>query len=184
MENKVLETIMNRRSTRKFKDVQVENEILKKILDAGIQAPTAMYSEPWHFTVIQNKELIKHMSDVSKIFMKDSENDHVREMSDKLDNIFYNAPTVVVVSGKSDISSAIIDCSAAIENMILAAESLDIGSVWIGLVRYFFDQEEEVKKLHIPEGYIPNFAVAFGYKDYKQALGPSKRNKNVINYIK
>ena len=184
MENKVLETIMNRRSTRKFKKTQVEDEILKTILDAGIQAPTAMYSEPWYFTVIQKEELIKHMSEVSKEFMKTSENEHVRDMAHKVDSIFYNAPMVVVVSGKSDISSAIIDCSAAIENMILAAESLNIGSVWIGLVRYFFDQVEEVKKLNIPEGYTPHFAVAFGYKDYNQVLGPSKRNKEVINYIR
>jgi nitroreductase len=184
MENKVLEIIMNRRSTRKFKENQVEDGILKKILEAGIQAPTAMYAEPWHFTVVQNQEIISHMSNVSKEFMKTSENEHVREMSNKLDSIFYHAPTVVVISGKSDVSSAIIDCSAAIENMILAGESLNIGSVWIGLARFFFDQVEEVKKLNIPEGYTPHFALALGYKDYKQALGPSKRNKNVINYIK
>jgi nitroreductase len=68
--------------------------------------------------------------------------------------------------------------------MLIAAESIGLGTVWIGLIRYFFTFGDEVKKLQIPDGYEPLYAVAIGYKENDRVLGPSKRNKEVINYIR
>ncbi|MFA9397358.1 MAG: nitroreductase family protein [Clostridiaceae bacterium] len=184
MENEILKTINNRRSIRKYKTEQISQQELQTILDAGIQAPTANNMQPWHFTVIQNKDLINKMSDKSKEVMLESDNEGIVNMGKSPVNIFYNAPTVIVVSGKEVVPSALVDCSAAIENMLLASESIGLGTVWIGLVRFFFSLKDEVKKLELPEGYVPFYAVSIGHKENDTIQGPSKRNKDVINYIK
>ncbi|SDG00550.1 hypothetical protein SAMN04488598_13720 [Halanaerobium congolense] len=68
--------------------------------------------------------------------------------------------------------------------MLIAAESIDLGGVWIGLTRFFFQNEENIKKSDLPTGYKPFCAVALGYKGEDIPTGPSKRNMDVINYIK
>lgn len=185
MTNNVLETIMNRRSIRSYKDEQLSEMEVQSILDAGIQAPSANNSQSWHFTVIQNKNIINFISDKSKEEMRKSDNETIVKIGKSEINIFYNAPTIIIVSGKEDVLSSLVDCSAAIENMLIAAESIGVGSVWIGFVRFFFSLKEEVKKLNMPEGYVPYYAVALGHKkDDNKVTGPSNRNKNVVNYIR
>lgn len=184
MKNEVLQAIQNRNSTRKYKKGQITEEELQTLLEAGIQAPSASNAQPWHFTVIQNKAFIDHMSDVAKENMIESDNLSIRNMGKSNMSILYNAPTVIIVSGKKEVKSSLIDCSAAIENMLIAAESLGLGTVWIGLVRYFFARKEEVEKLALPEGYEPFYAVSIGYKENSSVSGPSKRNQDVINYIR
>lgn len=98
----------------------------------------------------------------------------------------YNAPTVLIVSGKKEdevMMNSVVDCSAAIQNIILAAESLDIGSCWIGLIRFFFAHEEEVQKLDLPEGYKPLYAVCLGYKARLNGRGP-ERKSGTVSYIR
>jgi Nitroreductase len=184
MENEVLKAIRNRKSTRKYKEEQIKEEELQAILEAGIQAPSAINAQSWHFTVIQNKELIGQINEKSKEKMLESEDISIRNIGKSTMSIFYNAPTVIIVSGKEDVSSSLVDCSAAIENMLIAAESIGLGTVWIGLVRFFFTFNEEVKKLKLPDGYEPFYAVAVGYKENKNVLAPSKRNRKVLNYIR
>lgn len=182
--NAVIETIKNRRSIRRYLPEQIKDEELDAILEAAVYAPTAHNEQPWHFTVIQNKELLDHISVTAKELMSNSGVEWIEKMgkNEKL-HLFYNAPTAIVVSGKKESYSSLTDCSAAIENMMLAAESLNIGSCWIGLVSFFFDQKEEMKKLNIPEGYVPYYAVTFGYKQVRPTRIP-ERNRDVVTYIK
>ncbi|MDO9627280.1 MAG: nitroreductase family protein [Methanobacteriaceae archaeon] len=182
--NPVLENIKNRRSTRKYLPEQIKKEELDIILEAGIYAPSGHNDQAWHFTVVQNKELIDSMSEESKKAMAELPIDWIAKMgrSENL-HIFYNAPTVVVVSGKKDATSPFADCCAAIQNMLLAAESIDIGSCWIGLARFFYENPENLKKLNIPEGYEPHYSVCFGYKAISTSNAP-ERNRDVLNYIK
>lgn len=184
MENEVIKAIKNRRSVRNYKEEQITEEELETILEAGIQAPSANNLQPWHFTVIQDQELIDFISAESKKKMVQSDEPKLVKMGKNIPNIFYNAPTVIIASGKKDIQSAVVDCSAAIENMLITAESIDLGGVWIGLTRFFFQNEENVKKLDLPQGYQPFYAVALGYKGDNIPAGPSKRKMDVINYIR
>ena len=184
MKNNILKVIMNRRSTRKYKEEQITDEELQILLDSAIQAPSAMNSQPWHFTVVQNKEMINHINEKSKELMAKDENPYVSKVGKGSGHILYKAPTVIVVSGKSEVNSAIVDCSAAIENMLIAGESIGLGSVWVGFAKWFFKIEDEVKKLEIPKGYEPFYAVAVGYKEDDNVVGPGIRNKDVVNYIK
>lgn len=182
--NTVLETIKNRRSVRNYLNQQITDEELETIIEAGIYAPTAHNDQPWHFTVIQKQEFIEHMNQEAKKVMKTSDVDWISNMGkNESFNIFYQSPTVVVVSGRKTAISPLVDCCAAIENMLLAAESIDLGTCWIGLARFFFENPENVEKLSIPAGYEPYYAVSIGYKATNNNKGP-ERNKNVTNYIK
>jgi len=184
MTNLVLQTIQNRRSIRKFKTEQISEQELQTILDAGIQAPSANNSQSWHFTVVQNQEMIKYMSNTAKAAMVATGEDKLVSLGQTAFNIFYNAPTVIIVSGSQKDGSALVNCGAAIENMLLAAESINLGACWIGFVKFFFANQEGVKKLQLPENYQPFYAVAIGYKAEGNASGPGLRNKDVVNYIK
>ena len=184
--NEVLKTIRSRRSVRKYKPEQIKQEELDLIVEAGIYAPTAGNDQPWHFTVIQNQEVLHHINQTIRGKMVKSNVEWVRTTGTNPNfQVTYNAPTLIVISGRKDGMSWRVDCAAAIENMLLAAESLNIGSVWLGLSRIFFEHDhDEIKKLEIPEGYEPFYGVAFGYKADESEIEPPKRNMDVVNYIR
>jgi Nitroreductase len=183
--NEILKTIKNRRSVRSYSPEQIKQKDLDLIIEAGIYAPTAHNDQPWHFTIIQNEEKIHYISDKSKELMAKSETEWMKNMGlNPKVNITYEAPTLIIVSGNKNALSPKTDCSAAIQNMLIAAESLNIGSVWLGLVTFFFKLEDEMKKLGIPEGYEPYYGVSFGYKAITKEILAPKRNLNVVNYIK
>ena len=183
--NEILKTIKNRRSVRSYMSEKINQEDLNSIIEAGIYAPSGNNDQPWHFTVIQNKEIIQYINDKSKELMTKSETEWMKLMGlNPKTNITYNAPTLIIVSGNNSSLSPKTDCSAAIQNMLLAAESLNIGSVWLGLVTFFFKLEDEVKKLSVPEGYEPYYGVALGYKSTTKEILAPRRNLNVVNYIK
>lgn len=183
--NEVLKAIKSRRSVRKYKEEQISQESLDSIIEAGVYAPTAHNEQPWHFTIIQNKEMLQHINEKAKELMAKSDVEWIQKMGANPNfKVTYNAPTLIIVSGRKDAMAWSADCAAAIQNMLIAAESLDIGSVWLGLLRFFFQQEEEVAKLGIPEGYEPYYGVALGFKTRdKEQLAP-KRNFDVVNYIR
>lgn len=182
--NEVINVIKQRRSVRAYQEEQLKEHELQAILEAGLWAPSAHNGQPWHLTVIQDPDLICHMSVVSTEAMTQSPVEWVARMGQSGRNIFYNAPTVIIVSGKKEgFLDPLIDCSAAVQNMLLAAEALDIGSCWIGLIRYFFNHGKEVNKLQLPEGYKPFYAVCLGYKARANGQGPA-RVSNTVSYIR
>jgi nitroreductase len=183
--NDVLKTIKSRRSVRKYKQEQISQEELAAILEAGMYAPTAHNDQPWHFTVIQNQELLHDINEKVRKEMAAANDEWVKKMgSNPAFQVTYDAPTLIVVSGRKDGIAWQVDCAAAIENMLIAAESLNIGSVWLGLLRFFFHKEEEAGKLGIPENYQPYYGVAFGYKANEGEQVAPKRNMDIVNYIR
>lgn len=183
--NEVLKTIKTRRSVRSYKDEQIKKEELDLILEAAIYAPSAHNKQPWHFTVIQNRELIDYISSKTKELMAESDERWIRCMglSQKF-HLTYEAPTLIIVSGKNDSITWQADCSAAMENILIAAESLNIGSVWLGFLAFYFSLQEEVQKLNIPEGYTPYYGIALGYKKNLTGMKEPKRNFSVVDYIR
>ena len=183
MKNPVLEAIKNRRSIRRYLPDQLKDAELRAILEAGAYAPSAHNEQSWHFTVIRDRQLLDRISEKSKELMAAEDTDWVKKMGqNEAFHVFYHAPVAVVVSMRKDAMSPLVDCSAAIENMLLAAESLDIGSCWIGLARYYFSIKEELPLLNVPEGYEPCYAVALGYKAQRPAKALPRR-KDAVNYI-
>lgn len=115
-----MKEIYSRVSIRKYKDIPVEDEKIKEILKAGMQAPSAGNQQPWEFVVVTNKEKIKELS-----------------MSHQYAKCAADAPVVIVpVYRKEGLmfpEYAEIDLSIAQENMWLMTESLGLGGVWMGI---------------------------------------------------
>ena len=195
--NQVFDVIKSRRSVRRYLPKQIKEEELNAIIEAASYAPSGHNCQPWHFTIIQNKALIESMNKKIKQQMVLSSHDWANRMgASEQYHVFHHAPTVVIVSGDKTATSPLpldgtdirytplVDCAAGVENILLAAESLGIGSCWLGVVNLFFELPE-VKKLGIPDSYQPYFAVTLGYKDTSTALQVApKRRTGIVNYIR
>lgn len=185
--NEVIENILNRRSVRVYSDEQIKSEDLDTILDAALHAPSGCNIQPWHFTVVQNKELLETLNTESKKEFVNSDNEMFRQMAkNERFDIFYNAPTAIIISGEKSAVTFREDCAAATQNMLLAAESLGIGTCWIGLIIFLFQSlraKEFAQKLQIPEGFEPLYAISLGYKKIPNPKMP-KRRENTVSYIK
>ena len=140
-----LEAILTRRSTRNYKPDAVEPEKLDKILEAARQAPSGGNNQTNHFLVIQNREVLQKlvgMTEAAFAGMEDDENTyaslrHAIQASKKGGYVFcYNAPVLIVVANQRDYGNNMADCACAIENMMIAANALDLGSCWINQLRW------------------------------------------------
>ena len=167
----VLEAITNRRSHRVYKKDQLPENVLSSILKAGLEAPSARNRQPWHFSVVQDAELIQEVHDEAARNRNSSTGSP--RYKDPDFQIFYHAPTVIFIFGDKDNYWSHIDCGIAVENMSLAAEGLGVGSVILGLPLPAFTGEkaDELRdKLGCPEGYDFAVALSLGYAtDSKEA---------------
>ncbi|AVM57884.1 proton-conducting membrane transporter [Bacteroides heparinolyticus] len=177
--NAVIETIMSRRSFRKYQPQAVSRDTMQIILDCGINAPNGQNKQSWEIRVVDNPEFINGISEVYK-----KENPKAAEDPD-FKNMFRNAPTVVFIANDTSYGLSQIDCGLLGENMILSAWSMGIGSCCLGGPTRFMTSSpaaaEYLKKLDIPEGYQLLYCIAFGYPDETPAAKP--RNAAKIKFI-
>lgn len=138
------ESIITRRSTRKYLDKEVSQELLEKIIETGRYAPSGGNSQSNHFLVIQNKQIIDHLVKmVERAFsqMEITENmyrslQNSINLSKKGGYVFcYNAPVLIIVANKKDYGNNQADCALALENMMLEANELDLGSCYINQLK-------------------------------------------------
>lgn len=146
-----IESIFQRRSIRSYKDKPVAQETITQLLKAAMAAPTACNSQPWEFVVVTEPALLQRL----------------RENHRTAD---YNAPVAIVVCSNLTLAKNaaskrfwVQDCSAATENILLAAVSLGLGSVWIGLHPLNSLQKRVTETLNLPEGVTPLAMVYVGY---------------------
>ena len=185
--NETLKIIKQRRSIRSFEDEQIKEEELQSVLEAGLYAPNAG-DQAWHFTVIQNKELLDRLNLAAKEAAKQTDIEHLRELGDNQKfNCLYGAPTLIIVSGNKEAPVPLeADCAAATQNLLLAAESIGLGSCWIffAILAFNSPQGSELRKiLKIPKGYKPYYTAVFGYKK-GTVINVPNRKPNLITYIK
>ena len=117
--NEVIKNIKERRSIRNYEDKMIPKEIIEKIVEAGTYAPSGRGKQSSIIIAITNKEIRDKLSKINAKIMG-VENDP-----------FYGAPVVLVVLSKKDIPTYIYDGSLVMENLMLSANSLGIGSCWI-----------------------------------------------------
>ncbi|MEM2514300.1 MAG: nitroreductase family protein [Candidatus Bathyarchaeia archaeon] len=184
--NETIKVIKNRRSIRKFKPGPIPEEYLKEILECAILAPNARNQQKWHFTVIQNKEIIAKMTSILRENLLKSGIDFlVERVKDPNFNPFGGAPVVILITADKSARFVEFDCAAAAENIMIAAESLGLGSHVMAMTEFIFmsDEGRDLKKeLGVPEGYEHICTVALGYKD--ESPPPKPRRKDVINFVK
>lgn len=181
--NEVTKTIENRRSVRKYRPEQIKDEELEAIIRAGLYAPSAVNQQSWHLTVIRNKEILDSLSRSAKETLAAGDNEYLKGYA-KMEkfHVFYNAPTAVLVSFDKGAMAPMADCSAAIQNMLLAAESFGIGSCWIGLTSMYFTDTSKNGAFGIPATHKPYFAVTFGYPDGRKPSAPARR-EDTVNFL-
>ena len=135
-----LEAILTRRSTRRYTDVMPERSLIEKVVEAGRFAPSGGNNQTTHFIVFTEKEVLTEMAElVCQEFskMEADENTYASlrnsiSASKKGDYVFhYNAPVFILVANRKGYGNAMADSACALENMMIAANALDLGSCWI-----------------------------------------------------
>ena len=189
--NPVIEVIKSRRAIRSFEDKPVPESAIQTMLEAAIYAPSAINIQPWKFTLITNKDAMKHLSDTAKpalLRMLPDVGDEglaglKKQLANPQYNIFYNAPLLIFVSGIKS-RYAIYDCSMAAQNMMLAAYTLGIGSCWIGTAVGLANDPKVKAELGVPEDHEVHAAIIFGYPKGGFPKAPEKRPAVVLKQIK
>lgn len=193
MQNSVIETILHRRAIRRFGPKQIEEEALRQILEAGLYAPSAGGRQGVIFAVCQDREVNERLGRIKQA------NSHPRmatatsfvsreqpSIADdpNLKNAFYDAPTVITMFAPKDFLFSAEDCAAAAENMMLAADSLGIGSCYIGQGWTAFDDpygQEILKRWNIRTDYYAVMQLLLGYpREGDQHPIPKPRRKDRI----
>ena len=179
LSNEVIQTIMDRRSIRKYLAKPVEHEKLQLLVRCGINAPSGMNRQPWEIRVIENAQWIKAVTDI----YKKANADAVKRDAGFV-NMFRNAPNVIAVCTPKGQSS--VDAGMLGENIMLAAHSLGLGTCCLGGPVRFLNGNAACKpylqQLDIPDGYAINFMIAVGYPDESPAAKP--RDNGKVKYIK
>jgi nitroreductase len=163
MNNGVLETIRDRRTIRRFTDQEVSDDQVDTLLEAAMYAPNRLNRQPWHFVVIRDKRLQKHLADFLGL------HPYLEE-----------APVLIAAAARPELSTTwMMDLSAAVENMLLAATALGLGTAWVGepdSVRWTMAEEVISDAIHVPaeiDMRIPAL-IAVGYP--AQTRPPHKRS--------
>lgn len=186
--NETIKTILSRRSVRTYKEEQIKEEELLTILEAGRLSPSGMNRQPWLFTVVQSKEVLNRINEACRNSLLKSGNPAMEERAKRPDfNAFYNAPTLIIISGDSSVMTAQYDCTLALGYMFLAAASLNIGSCWVHGITVMLNSDEgkELKKeLGIPENYQVYSSGAFGYKTTEPNYPPKKHLEEIVKIIR
>ncbi|KON30148.1 hypothetical protein AC480_01815 [miscellaneous Crenarchaeota group archaeon SMTZ1-55] len=157
----LVDTLLSRRSIRRYEKKEIPNDVLSKILEAGRQAPSAANRQPLHFIVITDDNIKKELSKgLFNRFIKDS-------------------PVTIVGCAKiGDILTgkwSIVDTTIALQNMVIAAWMMGVGSCWVG----DFNENRVQQLLKIPNKWKVVALVSFGYP----AEQPKQRRKKSITEL-
>jgi len=173
--NETMQTILHRRSIRRFDEKQIEEDALQEILQAGLYAPGAGGRQSVLFAVCQTKEINERLGKIKRANssprMATASNYVSREQPSiaddpKLKNAFYDAPTVITLFAPKNFLFSPEDCTLAAGNMMLAADSLGIGSCYIGQGWTAFADpygQEILKEWEIPVDYYAVMQLLLGY---------------------
>ena len=169
----VLNAILTRTSVRSYAEKPIEKEKIEKLLRAGMAAPSAVNKQPWHFVVVTDRNQLESLSEANPYAA-----------------MVAKAPLAIVVCG--DMNKAlegdarafwIQDCSAASENILLAAAGMGLGAVWTGTYPSKERCAAVAKVLALPESLIPLNTIVIGYPD-KEVHPKDKWNVENVSYNK
>lgn len=173
-ENAVVETIMARRSVRQYADTPVGRDTLELIARCGINAPSAMNGQPWEVRIVDSKEWI---DGTTALFVAE---DSKRGEQAGFKNMFRNAPAVIFIGSPAE-GGGEFDCGLLAENMMLAAQSMGLGTCCLGgPIRFLTTNEAAasyLEKLDFSDSYKLLYAIAVGYPAEKPDARPRDEAK-------
>jgi len=163
-----LDVIYTRRSVRSFRTETIDKETIRGLLDAAVQAPTAMHMEPWAFVVVRDRAALRRYSDLAKRAwvadvdayrdgnvgaVRDAARAFAEQIASPDFNIFHNATALIIICGKPVGPFVTADCWLAAENLMLAAAALGLGSCCVGSALPALTAPDVRRELAIPDGY-------------------------------
>lgn len=162
--SETVKTILKRRSIRKYTDQKVDQETIRKVLSCGMSGPTAVNARDWSFIVVDDPEVLQKWA----------------EISGRAGNIMAGSAFCVLICADGERAFArapqfcVINTSIAGQNMILAAESLGLGSVWLGVWPVEDRIQANKEFFSLPENITPHSIIAFGYPGEDKSGVPHK----------
>lgn len=164
----IMKGLLERRSIRKYTNQIIPDDKIKEILESAMHAPSAANGQPWEFVVIKDKNIL---NEITKFH--------------PYSNPLKQADCAIVVCG--NLSKEIFkglwtqDCSAATENILLAAHGLGIGSLWLGLYPEMSRVESLKKLINAPENIVPFSIVSLGYPAEEKSI-ESRYDEDKVHY--
>ena len=198
MGNNIIDVIMTRRSVRDFKTEQINEEQLTTILEAGRAAPSGGNAQLTHFIVIQNTEIMQELIRISKIeFAKiiPDENTYASivstikhaHMPDFHFNYMYWAPTFIVTAHEKGHTNALLDSACALQNMMIAATALGVGSCYINVL-HWLDESEAIREfmytLGLGKDETITGSLSLGYPVSDSPFHPVQPKGHPVTYVR
>ena len=198
MKENMLDFIKERRSTRMYKPDPVPEELLHQVIEAGRYAPSGGNNQTAHFLVFQNPEVLNTLAKIAEAEFAQMEvtEGMYKSLANSINRakrggyvFHYHAPVLIAVANRADYSNNIADTSCCLENMMLMANALDLGSCWINQLKWLNENERMtayLRTLGLNEGERIYGAVSIGYPDTADGLPirePLKRTGNEVTYI-
>jgi nitroreductase len=181
----VMNAIYSRRAVRAFTAEPVQRSTIERLIDAAIQAPSAMNLQPWSFAVIEGAARITGYSAAAKrqflaTMAADGPEAQLRpQLEDPAFNIFHGAPCLMIVCAAAPTEQARHDCCLAAENLMLAAYDLGLGTCWIGLSMPWLQLPATQRDLGLPAGAVPVAPIVIGVPR-SHPLPTSRRKPAVV----
>ena len=185
----IIEIIKSRRCVREYKEDQIPDADIEFLIDCAGYAPSGLNMQPWGFLVIKNRDVIRRLSETCKKSMiplleglkhtSKSAEEYLAFLKIEGSDMFYNAPVLIIILGNKNALTAVYDCAMAAQTMMLAAQSIGIGSCWIGAAQKALMDEKLLKELGAPEGYIIVAPLIFGYPKGKTEI-PERIKPEVV----
>lgn len=184
----IIEAIYQRRAVRNYTEEITSRERIFQLLDAAVQAPTAMHEEPWQFVVIQDRSLLHRISEAAKKSLSETQLKPTLSASAMHQHftatdfsIFYNAPSLILVCAKQVGEFANADCWLAAENFMLAACAYGLGTCVIGFAVPTLNMPQWKKELEISENIHVVVPIIVGVPAGTTALVDRKR-ADILNW--
>jgi nitroreductase len=180
--------IYARRSVREFTARPVDEAMIRRLIDAAIQAPSAVNEQPWSFLVVVDKALLNRISTHAKAHVlksppKNVSSQHFQELLRDPDfDIFYGAPALIVIASATAGPWAIEDCTLAAENLMLAACGAGLGTCWIGFAQSWLGTVDGKAELDLPAEYLPVAPIIVGHP--KSMIPPVPRREPEVRWIR
>jgi nitroreductase len=166
----VLDTILNRRSIRQYTDQTISDDVIETLLKAAMYAPSAVNKQPWHFIVFRDHE-------TGEKIISFHQNASMLRQADAAILVCWDEEL------QHDAGYGPVDCSAATQNILLAAFGLGLGSVWIGL----YPRIQRMESIHalfgLPQNIKPFSIVSLGYPAEEKKM-PIRFNRDRIHFEK
>ena len=167
------EVIAGRRSCRQYSEQAVDEHTIRRLIDAAVLAPNAVNEQPWMFTVVRDQPLLDRLSQQAKRHMlatmpaeapAEARARHFRSVLEDPDfHIFYHAPVLILISGRTAGSWLIEDCALAAENLMLMGHALGLGSCWIGFAQGYLNTPAGKQMLELPAASVPVAPIIIGH---------------------